>query len=32
MPAINTAQALTPYIKIHDGDNGGNGIKISFGE
>ena len=32
MPAINTAQALTPYIKINDGDNGGNGIKISFGE
>lgn len=32
MPAINTAQALTPYIKIHDGDNGSNGIKISFGE
>ena len=33
MPVINTAQALTPYLQIHDHDhNGGGGINIRLGE
>ncbi|MBQ2815546.1 MAG: TIGR00266 family protein [Clostridia bacterium] len=31
MPIINTAQTLTPYLKIGSKDNGG-GINISFGD
>ena len=33
MPVINTAQALTPYLQIHDHDhNGSGGINIRLGE
>jgi len=35
MPVINTAQALSPYIKVSSndgGDNDGGGINIRFGE
>lgn len=33
MPVINTAQRLTPYLNINDGDsNSGGGINIKFGE
>ena len=31
MPLINTAQALSPYLSLGDGDNGG-GIKIKLGD
>lgn len=33
MPVINTAQRLTPYLHIEDGDNNrGGGINIKFGD
>ncbi len=33
MPVINTAQRLTPYLKINEGgDNSGGGINIKFGD
>ena len=32
MPLINTAQALTPYIKVNTSDNNGGGIQIRLGE
>lgn len=32
MPLINTAEALTPYIKIKTDSNDGGGIKINFGD
>lgn len=32
MPAVNTAQALSPYLNFDSGSNGGNGINIKFGE
>ena len=32
MPVINTAQALTPYIKLNTSDSNGNGIQIRLGD
>lgn len=32
MPVINTAQRLTPYLHIEDGDNNRGGINIKFGD
>ena len=32
MPLINTAQALTPYIKVNTSDNDGGGIQIRLGD
>ena len=32
MPLINTAQRLSPYLNIGDGDNNGSGIKIKLGD
>ena len=31
MPVINTAQALSPYLNINDGDSNGGGINIRLG-
>ena len=32
MPVINTAQALSPYLNINNGDSNGGGINIRLGE
>ena len=32
MPVINTAQALSPYLNINDGDSNGGGINIRLGD
>ncbi len=32
MPVINTAQALSPYLNLNDGDNNGGGINIRLGD
>ena len=32
MPLSNTAQALTPYLNINQGESGGNGINIRLGD
>ena len=32
MPVINTAQRLTPYLKINEGGDNGGGINIKFGD
>lgn len=32
MPVINTAQALTPYLNLNDGESNGGGINIRLGE
>lgn len=32
MPVINTAQAISPYLNISNGDNDNGGINIKFGE
>lgn len=32
MPVINTAQALSPYLNLNNGDNSGGGINIRLGD
>ena len=32
MPVINTAQALSPYLNVNNGDNNGGGINIRLGD
>ncbi len=32
MPVINTAQALSPYLNLNNGDNNGGGINIRLGD